>query len=89
VIEGAAILAVGWVVGHITARLHRRNPKASPPICGCTHHFSMHDTEGCHHFTMRDSYDPNGGKYLGKQPVRCGCRKYVFKDDSFAGMLEP
>jgi hypothetical protein len=44
----AAIFGAGHLSGQIKKR--RRMPKPPPkPICGCSHHFALHDKDGrCH-----------------------------------------
>jgi len=76
VIEGAAILLMGMLIGWIVRSLAMRR-KAQPQIepgpaaiCGCTHHFSFHDGKGCHHEWVRWI---NGVR----APSRCTCKQYV------------
>jgi hypothetical protein len=75
VIEGAAILLLGMLIGWIVRSLAMRRkaqPQIADPvaICGCTHHYSFHDGEGCHHEFVRWV---NGVP----TPRGCSCKKYV------------
>lgn len=45
-IEGALILLAGIAIGRVIrlrARPRAYKPKVVQPICGCKHHYSMHD----------------------------------------------
>jgi hypothetical protein len=68
---GAGILAVGFLAGRIGRRTGRRPPEESP-ICGCTHHRSMHDPESgeCRGEIRR------GNWFDGVHYVGCTCQRY-------------
>jgi hypothetical protein len=67
---GAALLAVGFLAGRI-GRAGRRPPDEQP-ICGCTHHRSMHDPESG---TCRARIKL-GNWFDGYHHQTCRCRQY-------------
>jgi hypothetical protein len=71
---GAVLLFIGMVIGRLSTRLPSRtqHKEIEPvPVCGCEHHYSMHDAEGrCHD---RDSIW-EGGKH---KVFDCGCQHYT------------
>lgn len=93
-IEGVIIFLVGTGFGRIL-RLRRSGPKPKviKPICGCGHHLALHDQDGCHDTVdvaikwRTDSYNVTTALAWRYEP--CPCRKYVLKDDPFAGALGP
>jgi hypothetical protein len=67
--------AVGFVVGFLTVLcfvirrpVRWREAKPIVPICGCGHHYSFHNDDGCHHV---GPYSENCGcvNYYGPEPV--------------------
>lgn len=79
---GAAILAMGLLAGHLSGRRteRRRQDRPREPICGCTHHRSMHANGGkgeCMAAVGRPEAWAKDGKYLGRQPVGCARQQYV------------
>lgn len=77
-IVGAVLFIAGMVFGR-TARLRARKtykPKVTQPICGCGHHFSLHDpkTKACH--GSFDSWNDPINKAAGASTRGCGCRQY-------------
>lgn len=72
---GAAVLLAGCLVGVSAATRHwvagerRRAALATRPVCGCGHHASFHDRNGCHHQRVVDAYHV--------ERVRCGCVRYL------------
>lgn len=70
---GAGLVLVGHATGWM-AHARRRRPARDPePICGCEHHYSMHDpeTNACHDMVMQVV---SGG---ARRPFQCTCRRYV------------
>jgi hypothetical protein len=63
-IDGAAIMAAGVIIGRFLPARRRRPREVIEPVCGCTHHHSFHDPETgeCH------------GEVRGQ--MRCTCRQY-------------
>jgi hypothetical protein len=60
---------VGLGLARSTAgRLREPLPIEPKPICGCEHHASFHDEEGCH-FIDTDRF--------GREAPVCGCKKYM------------
>ncbi len=95
-IEGILIGAGVFMAGMVTGRwwpARRRGPKPPKPVqpvCGCGHHFSLHDpeTRACSGMVdgSREPVRSEGGKvvkdYWGdvvfsRPKVPCGCRKYT------------
>lgn len=93
-IEGALILIVGWLVGHVTGyiqgrRLRPQKPYVIQPICGCGHHLSYHDETGCAANHEVATHWDVFGEPRKWDLAPCTCRKYVLKDDPYAGALGP
>lgn len=59
---------VGWSVVEFSKTERRRKAIAAQPVCGCRHHYSFHDNNGCH-FTHNPEY--------AHDRYQCGCRKYI------------
>lgn len=76
---GAVIFAVGYVSGRV-GRAHRTRKPADPYVCGCQHHFAVHDpkTNACNASVYR------GGGY-GYKP--CACKQYVGERPLDLGLL--
>lgn len=81
-VEGALILVIGIAIGRLWGADRRkgkglRDPK---PVCGCKHHYSMHDPEtGLCHGQARGKplkYDTFNDP-TAWEPVPCGCRRYT------------
>jgi len=80
-----------FFTGFLLGRVHRphRKIKEPKPVCGCKHHYSMHDKETghCHGMSstggtpVRDRYgNPVLDRYGDVQfasNVPCGCRRYA------------
>ncbi len=68
-LAGVFILAIGILVGRLLAALRPALPKQPKPVCGCTHHYSVHDPKG----DMRCNVAIYvGSTYRGK----CACLRY-------------
>jgi hypothetical protein len=83
-IEGAAILLIGVVIGAVLRSLpaRRKAPKSDgppEPVCGCGHHYSFHDgASGKCHGTVRQATHFNSyGTEIAWKQVPCTCRKYA------------
>lgn len=80
---GAGILLAGVLIGEVHGRIAARRQRPDPPpqpICGCTHHRSMHDNGGegeCMAAVAERAKRSETGVYLGMQPVGCACQQYV------------
>jgi len=61
---------ISLLFAQATARRWRTytKPIEPKPICGCEHHASFHDDEGCH-FIDLDRF--------GRDTPICGCKKYM------------
>lgn len=82
-LEGGTLVAVGVLLGRfLPAR--RRTPKPfkpeppPKPVCGCTHHFALHDpqTKACHGTVKTPKHNAAGG-HVGYTYPACACRQYV------------
>ncbi len=87
-LTGGGLVVLGTLLGRfLPAR--KRASKPVRPICGCKHHFSMHDSETgqCHGLidgggtAVRDAKDNpvlDAYGYVQKtyEKVQCGCRRY-------------
>ena len=76
IIEGALILAAGILLGrYLPAR--KKTPEPVKPVCGCTHHYSMHDpgTGKCSAAVQISRYDA-AGNWIGYDHPACACRRY-------------
>jgi hypothetical protein len=89
---GALIFALGAVFGRVMPSRKRgpKPPKPVQPICGCTHHYSLHDPKAgeCHgaadagRAAVRDQHgkpvkDSWGEVVFTREHGRCGCRRYT------------
>ena len=76
IIIGLGLTVIGVVGGVVFVNQVSANEKerealtSHKPICGCTHHRSFHDEQGCH-FMDVDAW---------REPVECGCKKYIGPD---------
>ena len=62
-------LLIGGALGLRAGLNQRPKPVEDPkPICGCSHHASFHDDDGCHYLHMDD---------YGREEHRCGCVRYI------------
>jgi hypothetical protein len=79
-LEGAALVVLGIILGKIPAPRRRRTPRLDPPlapVCGCQHHKSYHDDEGCHAGYLTHELDKYGRKRGERSTVVvCGCKGY-------------
>ena len=77
-LPSAAYLILGWGETYRTANVQLqqrvRHPSDPDPLCGCGHHISFHDDEGCH-FTVTHSRPAK----FGPRSVltTCTCVHYV------------
>jgi len=78
-IEGALILLAGIIAGVILRSLppRRQAPKPVEAVCGCTHHYSLHDpqTGACNSLVQVARYS-SGGSWTGYDYAPCACRRY-------------
>ncbi len=86
---GALIFAIGAMFGRMMPG-RKRGPKPIEAVCGCSHHYSLHDpkTGECHGSTrvasvpvrdqngepVRDSW---GEVVFASERGRCNCRRYA------------
>ena len=81
-IIGGGLVAAGYVSGRIgRARRHPKPPKPTPPpkpICGCSHHYALHDPESkaCHGSVKTPKHNVVGDQ-VGYTYPACACRQYV------------
>ena len=67
--SGLGIAVVSLVIAVAVALYKPPPPPTDPkPICGCRHHASFHDDNGCHHVWYSD---------YGNREGECGCVKYI------------
>lgn len=71
---GAGILLVGMLIGRV-ARLRRR-PARPVPVCGCGHHYAMHEpgVGRCHAKIMEKTYVSGSTTETLEQ---CTCQVYT------------
>lgn len=66
---GAGLLSAGFLAGRIGRRRRSHAIKPSEPVCGCVHHYAMHDpTSGRCHGVVKLPYN---------QERKCTCRVYT------------
>jgi hypothetical protein len=79
-IEGAAILLAGILIGVLGDRLLSRNRAKSPssPMCGCGHSIAYHDLKAgaCHSVGKAESGWDRYGSANEWSPQPCTCRRY-------------
>lgn len=76
-LAGAGIFLAGMIAGRVWPA-RRRKPKPVTPVCGCTHHRSVHDSKtGACHAAVRNlmRYDENEMPVY--QMLPCACRQYT------------
>jgi len=80
VFETISLLLVGYGVGNLSGRRHRKTARPAGPkyTCGCTHDLSVHDpkTGRCHAGVKRLKYD-YVGDVVGYIYPQCPCKQYV------------
>jgi hypothetical protein len=76
-IIGAAIFLAGSGFGMLVRLPHRRRGSGDPrPVCGCGHHYAMHDpTSGMCHAVTPMATEVGAGKVV-MEPRDCACRTY-------------
>jgi hypothetical protein len=79
VLEGALLLLAGILIGIRLGRLppRRKVPKPVQAVCGCTHHYAMHDpkTGKCNAAVAVDKYSRDGS-WIGNEHKPCACLRY-------------
>jgi hypothetical protein len=80
---GAVAASVGGVSGMLLGHWLRRSGTAprivDPRVCGCGHHYALHDVEDaakCWGEVRRIRYHKNGAR-SGHEWVQCPCRHYT------------
>ena len=78
-LDGAFLLFCGAVIGRVTKKKGRKDPKSPKPVCGCGHHLAFHDpeTRACHgmmdgNATQFDDWDAP----VAWEQIPCTCRQY-------------
>jgi hypothetical protein len=73
VLAGGALLAAGALIGRVL-RLRRNPPPAA--VCGCGHHYAMHDpiTGRCYAHRRQDTWSKDSHTIMD---VQCACRIYT------------
>jgi hypothetical protein len=90
----SAIVAVALFAAGVLAGRLRRTPQDTAgghaPVCGCTHHLSMHDPETghCHGYAWTEYSPPNGAPSYDLK-VDCACRRYVGPEPLAVVWAEP
>jgi hypothetical protein len=77
---GAGLTLLAVKVGERRQRKRKYDPSDTKPICGCDHHFSMHNAEGkCHEeIDWQWVWVVVGGKREQQRaPILCGCQRYT------------
>ena len=46
-------------------------------VCGCTHHYSFHDRDGCHQAVRFEVYWDHTGKPVQWSAGTCRCKGYT------------
>lgn len=77
---GAGILFWGIILGRMIPNRGPKPPRSPRPICGCKHHFSFHDGEGCHFESRVPASLNKYGEVSSYRMVRCQCRRLVAID---------
>lgn len=75
----AVMFLAGVAVGGLAFRRRAPDPVGAQPVCGCTHHLSMHDPETghCHDIRVQRSFQPKGDGHSYDKEDPCPCRRYV------------
>jgi hypothetical protein len=76
---GAVSAIAAYTLGQARGRRSRteRMLELEPaPVCGCSHHYSLHDDEGaCHGVTrVKEQANRDGVTWVSEA---CGCRRYT------------
>lgn len=77
ILEGGAIALAGVIVGRLLPGRRRKKIKQPQPICGCTHHYSMHDpkTKACGASVKVAQH--SGGQFTSYKLMACACLQYT------------
>ncbi len=77
-VVGAGTAVTAYVVGQARGRSSRRTERwpDPEPVCGCEHHYSLHDADDVCHGTVRVVTEVGqGGKKWSHHA--CGCQRYT------------
>lgn len=76
-LEGGAIALAGVIVGRFLPGRRRKKVKQPQPICGCTHHYAVHDpkTRKCNSSVKVAKH--LGGAFQGYEYKGCACLQYT------------
>jgi hypothetical protein len=89
-IASMLLVSSGMLTGFLLGLKRKRLPKLQKrqePICGCTHHISFHDGDGCHGTReIAIAWNAYGEERQWKEGS-CGCRKFVLHDDMTPAIL--
>lgn len=78
-LEGAAILLAGILVGRfLPSRRRRKEPKPIEPVCGCGHQYAFHDpgTGRCGGRVEVNRWSGKG-RWAGLDREQCPCQRYT------------
>jgi hypothetical protein len=75
---GIMIFELGQWLPRPPSLRRRRAPAAPKPVCGCDHHYSLHDPETarCHGTVKSTSAYNHIGVWVGHKDLPCTCRRY-------------
>ena len=76
-LAGGGLLAAGYIVGYLTARIVHRRSVAGQEDCTCGHPVSMHDQSGCTDQIKRAVRWEKHGMEIDWNYVACTCVRYV------------
>lgn len=76
-LAGGGLLAAGYIVGYLTARIVRPRSVAGQEDCTCGHPVCMHDQSGCTVQIKRAARWDKHGIEIDWSYVACSCVRYV------------
>lgn len=80
ILEGGICVLVGILLGRLWRRDSKGRGRDPQPVCGCKHHYSMHDPETgrCHGKVngKPTTYGEWSSRPIAWEQVSCTCRRY-------------